>query len=754
LSASGFVSSSPFPALSYLLQVLAGIRKGVQSMASYSGEPGLLPCGSCDMVFRSWALLATHTRRFCIGRPTQEVTLGAHLSKSTEPRDPKVVPQELQGFPYQEASKSALKRLTEEVNRLSLGLRSEHPPTCIDPRGSHYPNAYRYLQVQGLRLYFQEMRPWITEIPRESKGPWRRTEAATQGLTSAAARSPGERLRALHGTHARRVAETNAHSRALERLGEGEDTVGERELGTRPAPGPLALRLPVRVLARSLTPSELTRRLQGLAKTRARISRLSGLERELRELRAEAGRTRGTLEVLGVHVQQLQAKSGTQPDSALREAELCCPVLQANPGTLTAEIGALREVYIRGGGRDPGVLGQISRLQVEASALELQRLRTRRGRPAGAALREVLVVEAENRRLEAEILALQMQRGPGPAPWGSRESRLTADPSPHLMRRDHPRLPPRMAPQLPPLPHSSVPFLDGTEKVPHLTGSMTRNLDPDPHILLPTSDVLGPAPYDLGAGLVIFYDFLRGLDASWIWVQLITGLARDGQDTGRTTALPPALCLPPPPAPGPMGSCAILASRQSVPRLPPSPSVSLVCELQVWHGLPRARAPQPKAWASLVLFDQHQRVLRGHWRLPLRALPLDLSLCLGQLNGIPQVGQAELFLRLVNARDAGVQTLTELSSFSLATSTFAPTAGLIDPPPPEEPMGERVKNRDKDLGPHDSCDPPPLIQTKMQAAGQELMLTAPLMRAALLKHRASVNHKVTDAACEGCARGQ
>lgn len=68
------------------------------------------------------------------------------------------------------------------------------------------------------------------------------------------------------------------------------------------------------------------------------------------------------------------------------------------------------------------------------------------------------------------------------------------------------------------------------------------------------------------AGLVIFYDFLRGLEASWTWVQLMTVLTRDGQDTGGTTALPPALCLPPPPAPGPTGNCAILASRQPVPR--------------------------------------------------------------------------------------------------------------------------------------------------------------------------------------------
>ncbi|XP_070116155.1 coiled-coil domain-containing protein 17 isoform X5 [Equus caballus] len=498
-------------------------------------------------------------------------------------------------------------------------------PTPLEMAG------YHYFQVQGLRLYLQEMRPKITEVPGRSEGP-------TQGPSSEAAGSPGERLRALHGSHARRVAETEAQSRALERRGE-----------------------------------ELSRRLQGLARTRGGISRLFGLERELRELRAEAGRTRGALEELGARVQQLLPEPGTRLNSS-REAELCCPVLQANPGTLAAEIGALREAYIRGGGRDPGVLGQIWQLQVEASALELQRSRTRRGRRTGAASGELLLVEAENRRLEAEILTLQ--RGGGAAPWGPGKRGLVANPSPRLRREDPPRLPPPVAPPLPPLPHSTGGlFLGGPENAPQLPATVTRNLGLDPHFFLPPSDVLGPAPYDPGcalrtvfprAGLVIFYDFLRGLEASWIWVQLTTGLARDGQDTGGTTVLPPALCLPPPPAPGPMGNCAILASRQPVPRLPPSPSVALVCELQASQGLAWARAPQPKAWASLVLFDRDQRVLSGRWRLPLRALPLDTSLSLEQLNGIPQVS----------------------SSSSLGASSAAPRAGFVDPPPPaEEPVG-------------------------------------------------------------------
>lgn len=71
-------------------------------------------------------------------------------------------------------------------------------------------------------------------------------------------------------------------------------------------------------------------------------------------------------------------------------------------------------------------------------------------------------MEAENRRLEAEILALQMQRGAGQTPWGQGEPRLGANPSPRLRREDPPSLPPPVAPQLP--PSTRVLFLGGAEK--------------------------------------------------------------------------------------------------------------------------------------------------------------------------------------------------------------------------------------------------------------------------------------------------
>ncbi|XP_041507069.1 coiled-coil domain-containing protein 17 [Microtus oregoni] len=575
-------------------------------MADYSGESGFLPCKSCDMVFRSWPLLATHTQRFCIGRLTPEVTHGTQPSVAMEQRGTTIVAQEQQSHPEQEeASKSALKRLTEEV--------------------------------QLLRLSLKEMRPW-----------------ATEGATSQTAGSPGERLRTLQGTRARRVAETEAQSQALELRGE-----------------------------------ELKRRLLGVAGPMGGLPAPFGLQRELRELKAEAGRTRGALQRLGARILALQSQPRIQRDS-FKEGKRCPPAL-VKPGTLPAEIQALREAYVSGGGRDPGVLDKIWQLQVEASALELRQWQNRKEKVT-AISEELLVVEAENRLLEAEIQALQ-KKGLSLAPWGPREPQLLADPWPHLSRRGDKSF------LLPPMPSSTnVQNFHDTSTSQIVNGTMTRTLGLDRHFFLPASDALGPAPYDTGAGLVIFYDFLWGLEASWVWVQLLTRLVQDGQNTGETTTLPPALCLPPPSAPGPMGNCAILASRQPVPRLPPSPLVSLICELHAWQSV--TWAPQPKAWASLLLFDQDKQMLSGRWRLPLQVLPPNSNLSLGQ-NEIPQAGQAELFLRLVNARDADVQTLAEINPASaheyqfqypplvsnpssLETSSFSHNPGFVDPQPSTE----------------------------------------------------------------------
>lgn len=102
---------------------------------------------------------------------------------------------------------------------------------------------------------------------------------------------------------------------------------------------------------------------------------------------------------------------------------------------------------MRGGGRDPRVLDKIWQLQVEASALELRRWQNRKEKVT-AISEELLVVEAENQLLEAEIQALQ-KKGLSLAPWGPREPQLLADPWPHLSRRGDKSF------LLPPMPSST-----------------------------------------------------------------------------------------------------------------------------------------------------------------------------------------------------------------------------------------------------------------------------------------------------------
>lgn len=76
-------------------------------------------------------------------------------------------------------------------------------------------------------------------------------------------------------------------------------------------------------------------------------------------------------------------------------------------------------------------------------------------------------------------------------------------------------------------------------------------------------------------------------------------------------------------------------------RVQPSPDLSLVIEIQTSEGLDlfnhETEGLVTCGWAKLDLFDQHNQVHSGHWRLPFRSLPVQASLSPGQLNSVPQV---------------------------------------------------------------------------------------------------------------------
>ncbi|TMS20504.1 Coiled-coil domain-containing protein 17, partial [Larimichthys crocea] len=169
------------------------------------------------------------------------------------------------------------------------------------------------------------------------------------------------------------------------------------------------------------------------------------------------------------------------------------------------------------------------------------------------------------------------------------------------------------------------------------------------------------------AGFVVFYDLVLGTDVSQRALRLVAALYSEGQEVGAPTLLPPVHCLPGVSQPYTHSltptNHALLLVKQSLPGVHPSPSLSLVLEVQA------ARDPDVHhrevfkllscGWTRMELFDQYNQLCSGHWRAPVRSLPIRPSLNLAQLNSVPQVGNMELCLRLVNGRDGDVQTLAK-----------------------------------------------------------------------------------------------
>ena len=60
-------------------------------------------------------------------------------------------------------------------------------------------------------------------------------------------------------------------------------------------------------------------------------------------------------------------------------------------------------------------------------------------------------------------------------------------------------------------------------------------------------------------------------------------------------------------------------------------------------------------WQYHSVFQVFLSVFLFRWKVPIRIAPIKAFLNTYELNKIPQVGQAELYLRLVNSRDTTSQ---------------------------------------------------------------------------------------------------
>ncbi|XP_071342546.1 coiled-coil domain-containing protein 17-like [Trachinotus anak] len=587
-----------------------------------------LICGACDMVFRSTGLLQKHTALFCIGG---EVSGGGVDPKQT--RTPDLVQMRGQ-------RKSIVRRRSVDAEPKSGRAEDEAASSQTDTAA-----------LQNLTDELNKLRRSIEEnLPN-----W--TRSTTHTGTSGCHLGHSERLkemREMATLHERQLALIHAHNQQLEQ---------QRD----------ELALQVSVLSEQ--------------------SNTTHLESLLMELREQEERNEETLQQLAEHLRTLHVQKDSvaaeQPDPGQNKEmhhdnyELVSSV----DGPLSTQIKALRQAYVQAGGTDPEIVAQMTELQAEAQSLE-------KNHPAGSARAgkkkvkppqrrpswELLVLEQENQRLEEEILRIQLTRGRHHDYEAAarrtelqliqRESLQQISSSQAAMERgkEAPR-PCRHLPRPPPPPPPRpLPLQTKTHIHAPLSLLQARSFSSPPgRGRMDPLDSLGPAPYDPAAGFVVFFDLVVGLDASQKVLRLVSALYSEGLQVGPTTPLPPVRCLRGVSLPYTHsltpGNCALLSVKQPAPRIQPSPSLCLVVEVQDATDLDVYNQEvfklASRGWTRLELFDQHNQLCSGHWRVPVRSLPIKPSRSFAQLNSIPQVGNMELCVRVVNGRDGDVQTLAK-----------------------------------------------------------------------------------------------
>ncbi|GFR57810.1 coiled-coil domain-containing protein 17 [Elysia marginata] len=129
-------------------------------------------------------------------------------------------------------------------------------------------------------------------------------------------------------------------------------------------------------------------------------------------------------------------------------------------------------------------------------------------------------------------------------------------------------------------------------------------------------------------------------------------------------------------------------------RCPPQGDLGIVVELQAAGSIPGAEHDQSRlitrAWTKIPLFDSQERLMAGRYRLPLRAVPIKPYIPIQDIGSIPQYGEAELYYRIVNMRDAYNQSMAPIAANNQDHYVVAPLGGEVVtqvaitpiPPPP------------------------------------------------------------------------
>ncbi|XP_048395318.2 coiled-coil domain-containing protein 17 [Stegostoma tigrinum] len=659
-------------------------------------DVGNFLCDNCNMNFRSLTLLEKHKDKFCVGSYAEDSYLVTTKSRDCQPKSPAHGinrwrandPKETQTTYNmdKENKKGRFHQQKGEVNHLDISPLSEREWKLLQGQQPEINlsdgRTFRRLtdEFHKLRMSIEENLPTYRSWQGEHKmSPRAQRDWEHQ-----------ERMREIAEVHGRQLADIQARNKDLEQ---------QRD--------------------------EIRQRLEELS---SKEHFTAHIEQMLLELKTQEEKNQRALDALREQIELLQAESAVKQDSVhvvdnspTERKEDKIPLnfaSLASGDSLSTEIGALKLVYLQSGGSDPTILAQMDGLQAEAQLLEKstrppKEKKKKHESPRRSLDTELLAVELENQRLEDEILKLQLQRERR-NPDDELEKEMQEIYREHtqkisdlreeiemlkieasksrmqkVLRPQHLHPPPPPPPPPPPLPPSH-PALNQPIQAPHMSHARPQTPMIAKHLLDPPA-VLGPAPYDPAAGFIVFYDFLLGLGPTYRLIRLVTGLYNNGHEMGKPSALPAVYCEvgvgPHYMSEGLKGNFGILSAKQPVPRVRPSPGISLVIELQAAGGFdPYGQEIQclvSRGWTKINIFDDHNQVISGWWKVPIRCLPVRPSLTTGQLNGIPQVGNAEVYLRVLNARDADVQSMAKIDPYNFSMYQYPPLISSRSVPPGE-----------------------------------------------------------------------
>eukprot|EP00062_Callorhinchus_milii_P014518 gi/632963943/ref/XP_007898159.1/ PREDICTED: coiled-coil domain-containing protein 17 [Callorhinchus milii] len=513
-------------------------------------------CRECKMNFRSPVLLEKHRDKFCIGGYVEDSCMLNQRLRECLPKD------SVDGnntWSVSEPRKSETPdHMDQRRKRERLRQHDRDKPPDNNSFNEREQNLLRGHQSeirlsdnQALRKLtdeFHKLRLSIQENRPTSKPSEEEDEISPRINRDSEHR---ERLREIAVAHGQHLADIQARNQNLE-----------------------------------LQREEIRRRLQEFS---CREYFTGHVEQMLLELKAQEQKNRLALDELREQIELLQMESIKRPSSV---STVASPAPQkseekiqftflpfASRGNLAAEISALRIVYLQSGGRDPGILAQFNALQAEAQLLKTStrpiKEKRKRQDPTHRLLdAELLTVELENQHLEDEILKLQREKRKvddgmemQEMQWEHVRQLAVLKGEIKMLRNQSNRVrmsgginsPPPMLP-LPPPPPPPPPHMDHIR--PQTPMIAKHLLDPP--------DVLGPSPFDPGAGFTIFYDFVLGLDATYCLIRLVTGLYSNGQEMGKPRSLPAVYCEmrggSQYVAEGLRGNIATLSAKQPVPR--------------------------------------------------------------------------------------------------------------------------------------------------------------------------------------------